>query len=126
MELRSFACWLGFCASLLVPGGPLARDQTSPEVRDWLSAVITKIGKADHEQANRSRGKTSGTVTVRVQVAADGFVNRVEVERSSGSPDLDQRARSVVRAASSLQSATGSAVDRGGHDRAQLPSSARP
>ena len=100
MELRSFACWLGFCATLLAPGGTLARDQTSPEVRDWLSAVITKIGKADHEQANSSRGKTSGTVTVRVQVAADGFVNRVEVERSSGSPDLDQRARSVVRAAS--------------------------
>ena len=100
MELRLFAWWLCFCAALLTPGGPLARDQTSPEVRDWLSAVITKIGKADHEQANSSRGKTSGTVTVRVQVAADGFVNRVEVERSSGSPDLDQRARSVVRAAS--------------------------
>src|SRR3954451_9993270 len=100
MRLRSLACWAGFCAALLAPGGTLAWEQTPPEVRDWLSAVITKIAKADHEQTNPSRGKASGTVTVRVQVAADGFVNRVEIERSSGSPDLDQRARAVVRAAS--------------------------
>ena len=100
MELRLFAWWLCFCAALLAPGGPLARDQTSPEVRDWLSAVITKISQADSKEANPSRRKPSRAVIVRVQIAADGFVNRVEVERSSGSPDLDQRARSVVRAAS--------------------------
>ena len=100
MRLRSFACRLGFCAALLASGGTLAREPILPEVRDWLSAVITKIAKADHEQGSSSQGKASGTVTVRVQVAADGFVNRVEIERSSGSPNLDQRARAVVRAAS--------------------------
>lgn len=100
MRLRSITRWISLCAVLLAPGGILAREQTSPEVRDWLSGVITKIDKADREQANPSRSKVEGTVMIRVQIAADGFVNRVEVEKSSGSPDLDQRARAVVQAAS--------------------------
>ncbi|WP_336491689.1 energy transducer TonB family protein [Methylobacterium nigriterrae] len=100
MRLRALACGIGFCASLLAPGVTLAREHIPPEVRDWLSGVITKIAKADHEQASSSRGRVSGTVTVRVQVAADGFVTRIEIERSSGSPDLNQRARAVIRAAS--------------------------
>lgn len=100
MGLRSFAGRIGLCAVLLTPGGVLARDQTSAEVRDWLSAVITKIAKADSEKAAPSRRRASGTVTIRLQIAGDGFVNRVEVEKSSGSPDLDERARALVRAAS--------------------------
>jgi len=85
---------------VLAPSGALARDQTPVAVRDWLSGVITKIVKAEGETAYPVRRKASGTVTIRVEIAADGFVNRVAVERNSGSPDLDERARSFVRAAS--------------------------
>ncbi|MGU3362400.1 energy transducer TonB [Methylobacterium sp. M6A4_1b] len=38
-------------------------------------------------------------MVVRVQIAADGFVNRVDVEESSGVADLDQRAQRLVRTA---------------------------
>lgn len=97
--LRAFAGRVGLCATLLAPGVSLARDQTPTAVRDWLSTVITKIAKAEGEKAAPPRHKASGTVTIRVQIAADGFVNWVTVEQSSGSPDLDERARALVRAA---------------------------
>ena len=100
MGLRAFACRAGLCAVLLAPTGASTQEQASSEVRDWLSAVITEIAQADGAKANPSRRKTPLAVIVRVQIAADGFVNRVDVERSSGSPDLDERAKSVVRAAS--------------------------
>ena len=100
MGLCAFACRAGLLAVLLVPGGAQARDQVSAEVQDWLSAVITKITEANSKDAKPSRRKPSLAVIVRVEIAADGFVNRVDVERSSGSPDLDERARSLVRAAS--------------------------
>ena len=100
MGLRAFACRASLCVVLLVPGEARAREQVSSEVQDWLSAVITKIAEANGREAKPSRSKASLTVIVRVQIAADGFVNRVDVERSSGSPDLDERAKSVVRAAS--------------------------
>jgi TonB family protein len=123
MELRSLACRLCLCAALLAPGEVLARarDQTSAEVRDWISAVVTKIDKADRERADRSRSKASGTVTIRVQVAADGFVNRVEVERSSGSSDLDERARSAARAASPFSPPPASLLTRAGTTELSFP-----
>ena len=108
MGLRAFACRAGLCAVLLVPGGAQAREKVTSkatskvtsEVQDWLSAVITKIAQTDGKDANPSRRKPSLVVIVRVQIAADGFVNRVDVERSSGLPDLDERARLLVKAAS--------------------------
>lgn len=98
--LCAFASRVSLCAVLLAPGAVLARDQTPTVVQDWLSTVITKIAKAEGEKASSPKRKASGTVTIRVQIAADGFVNHVAVEQSSGSQDLDERARSLVRAAS--------------------------
>ncbi|MBX9933336.1 MAG: TonB family protein [Methylobacterium sp.] len=100
MGLRAFACRTGLCAVLLVTSQAQAREQVSAKVQDWLSAVIMKIDEANGRDVKPSRRKSSREVIVRVQIAADGFVNRVDVERSSGSPDLDERARSLVRAAS--------------------------
>jgi TonB family protein len=112
MGPRSFAGRLGLCAALLVAGEAIARERTSEqptsrtasqassEVRDWLSAVVTKIADAEGGATKTPRGKGTGTVTIRLQIAADGFVNRVMVEKSSGSPDLDARALSLVRTAS--------------------------
>ncbi|GJD96127.1 energy transducer TonB family protein [Methylobacterium iners] len=99
MGLRSFIWSAGLCAVLLASSEVWAQDQTPPDVREWLSTVVTKITKAGGKETNPSRGRASRPVTIRVQIAADGFVNRVVVEKSSGSPELDERARSVVRAA---------------------------
>lgn len=69
-------------------------------MRDWLSAFITKIDKTDSAGHHPVASKTAGTVLVRIKVAADGAVRRAEIERSSGSHALDQRALDAVRAVS--------------------------
>ncbi|KAB1074366.1 energy transducer TonB [Methylobacterium planeticum] len=98
MPLRTLVRSLGLCAALLGPGA--ARAQATPDVQGWLSDLVTRIDKADRARSDPSGAKARGTVTIRVQVAADGFVNRVFVERSSGSPDLDARALAAARSAS--------------------------
>ena len=119
--LRAFAGRVGLCAMLLAPGVSLARDQTPAAVREWLSAVITKIAKAEGEKANPTRRKASGTVTIRVEIAADGFVNRVTVEQSSGSPELDERARSLVRASSPFNPPPPQLLTRAGTTELSFP-----
>jgi TonB family protein len=88
------------CAGIVLLGslGGLAQENT-PAVRRWLSKVISKIDKTDQAQTIVPGKRKSGTVMIRVRVAADGHVNGVEVERSSGSPSLDERAVAAVRAA---------------------------
>jgi TonB family protein len=106
MTLRSPArplCRLAtLCITLGVAlvGAGAARAQSAPDVQGWLSALVTKIDRADRDRSDPSGAKAAGTVTIRVQVAADGFVNRVILERSSGSAALDARALSAARAAS--------------------------
>ncbi|KQO77742.1 TonB family protein [Methylobacterium sp. Leaf88] len=99
MRLRSVVGWISVGATLLGGAGLEARERPSPEVTGWVSAVLAKIDMVERGPAPAGRKRGRRTVGVRVQIAADGFVNRVEVERSSGVPDLDERARSRVRAA---------------------------
>ncbi|KQU33187.1 hypothetical protein ASG63_14915 [Methylobacterium sp. Leaf94] len=99
MRLRSVVGWISVGATLLSGAGLEARERPSSEVTGWVSAVLAKIDMAERGPAPAGRKRGRRTVVVRVQIAADGFVNRVEVERSSGVPDLDERARSLVRAA---------------------------
>jgi TonB family protein len=99
MKLRPLARSIGLGAALLVGSATLARERTAPEVQAWVSNVIAKIDAADRGRSVPGRRSGAGTVVVRVQIAADGFVNRVEIERSSGVAALDERARSLVRAA---------------------------
>ncbi|HUD42486.1 MAG TPA: energy transducer TonB [Dokdonella sp.] len=47
--------------------------------------------------ADALRRGEQGTVLLRVSVAADGSIERVEIERSSGSSRLDRAARDAVR-----------------------------
>ncbi|KQP42740.1 hypothetical protein ASF49_02575 [Methylobacterium sp. Leaf104] len=91
--------WFGLGAALLIGSAAQARERTPPEVRAWLSDVIAKIDAADPGRTAPARRRRIGTVVVRVEIAADGFVNRVDVEGSSGVADLDQRAQRLVRAA---------------------------
>jgi len=118
---RAFLGRIGLCFVVLAPSGVLARDQTPTVVRDWLSGVITRITKAEGETAHPARRKASGTVTIRVEIAADGFVNRVAVERSSGLPDLDERARSLVRAASPFAPPPPQLLTKGGTTELSFP-----
>lgn len=89
---------LGF---LLLGGPSIARDDVPSTVRSWLSSFITKIDAADRARRSKT-DKTAGTVVVRVEVAADGSVRRPEIERSSGSRLLDQRAIDALRAVASF------------------------
>lgn len=99
MGLRSVVHGISLGLVLLVAMQTQARERAYPEVQAWISDVIARIDRADHERSAPVRQRRSRTVVVRVQVAADGFVNRVDIEKSSGMPELDDRARVVVRAA---------------------------
>ena len=121
MGLRSFASGLSLCAVLLASGGVLARDQTSADVQNWFSAVITKIANAGGAIANPPERKTSPIITMRVQIRADGSVNWAEGEKSSGSPDLDERARSLVRAASPFSPPPATLLTKDGETELSFP-----
>ena len=85
---------------LLVPWLAQARTGVSPAVRNWLSALVTRIDAVDRTDRHGNTRGASGTVLVRVEIAADGSVRQVEIEHSSGSRGLDQRALRAVQGAS--------------------------
>ncbi|WP_457108257.1 TonB family protein [Methylobacterium sp. P5_C11] len=74
-----------------------AREHTGPEVRGWLSDLVTRIDAAGRAERGREPVRRAGTVVVRLEIAADGAVQRAEIERSSGSEGLDRRALRAVR-----------------------------
>lgn len=86
------------CLGLLCSVG--TGDAAAPAgVQRWLSSVLAKIEAADRSHApSRDRGASSA-VEVRVRVAQDGSVLAVEVERSSGTPSVDERAVAAIKAA---------------------------
>ncbi|MCJ2092291.1 energy transducer TonB [Methylobacterium sp. J-072] len=85
---------------LLVPWPAQARTGVTPAVRSWLSALVTRIDAVDRtDRRGQTRG-AAGTVVVHVAIAPDGSVRQAEIESSSGSPGLDQRALRAVRGAS--------------------------
>lgn len=75
-------------------------DAAAPAgVQRWLSTVLAKIEATDRSHApSRDRGRFF-TVEVRVRVAQDGSVLAVDVESSSGTPSVDERAIAAVKAA---------------------------
>ncbi|MCJ2058464.1 energy transducer TonB [Methylobacterium sp. J-048] len=85
---------------LLVPWSAQARTGVSPAVRTWLSALVTRIDAVDRTERRGTTRGAAGTVVVRVEIAADGSVRQAEIERSSGSRGLDQRALRAVQGAS--------------------------
>ncbi len=77
--------------------GPLARIDPS---KDQSLQAATQPDKANlpptYPPEAARRGET-GTVALQLHIAADGFVDRVDVVRSSGYPLLDQAAVSRLR-----------------------------
>ncbi|MGT2481875.1 energy transducer TonB [Methylobacterium oryzae CBMB20] len=83
----------------LSPGARGGRGGAAPgpAARAWLSDLVTRIDAADRAERRPGPGRGRGTVVVHVQIAADGAVQAAEVEESSGSPKLDQRALRAVQ-----------------------------
>ena len=73
-----------------------ARENPGRAVRTWLSDLVTRIDAVDRAARRPAVGRPSGTVVVHVEVAADGTLLRTEIERGSGSPELDRRALRAV------------------------------
>ena len=65
-------------------------------VEDWRSKV-ERIGTLNYPEA--ARGKLYGNLVLTVVVRADGSVDNVEINRSSGHPVLDEAARRIVQMA---------------------------
>jgi TonB family protein len=74
-----------------------ARERSDRAVRNWLSRLVTRIDAADQAARRPGSNRGAGSAVVRVEVAADGSVQRAEIEESSGSPSLDQRALRAVQ-----------------------------
>ena len=121
MELRTLAGRIGVYAALLTPDGTWARDSVSADVRDWLSAVVTKIAEADGGKPSSLKPRIACDMIVHVQIAADGFVNRVEVEQTAGSPDCAEQAKSLVRKASPFTSPPAALLTRAGTTELSFP-----
>jgi TonB family protein len=86
----------GLALLLIVLTSPV-QATPGPAARAWLSDLVTRIDAADRAARRPGSDRRGGTVVVHVEIAPDGSLQRVEVERSSGSPDLDQRALRAVR-----------------------------
>lgn len=82
---------------LMIACAAPVRAMPGPAARAWLSDLVTRIDSADRAERRPGSARRGGTVVVRVEIAADGALQRAEVERSSGSPSLDQRALRAVR-----------------------------
>lgn len=92
---------VGLALSLVVLASPVWA-KPGPAVRAWLSDLVTRIDAADRAGGRPGSGRRGGTVVVHVEIAPDGALQRVEVERSSGVRDLDRRALRAVRNAGPL------------------------
>ena len=86
-----------FLALLLAACATPVRAMPGPAARAWLSDLVMRIDAADRAERRPGSGRRAGTVVVHVEIAADGALQLAEIERSSGSPALDQRALRAVR-----------------------------
>ena len=65
-------------------------------VEDWRQKV-ERIGTINYPEA--ARGKLYGNLVLTVILLADGNIDRIEINRSSGHPVLDEAARRIVQMA---------------------------
>ena len=63
-------------------------------VEDWR-LKIERIGTMNYPDG--ARGRIYGSLRLTVSINADGTLNRLDVERSSGQPILDQAAEKIVK-----------------------------
>lgn len=70
-------------------------------VEDWRQK-IERVGTLNYPDA--ARGRLYGSLLLLVAIRADGSVERVEVQRSSGEPVLDEAAKRIVTLAAPFSS----------------------
>ena len=121
MPLPVFARRTLLLGLLLIPCAFPARAAPGPAARAWLSDLVMRIDAADRAGRRPGSGWRGGTVVVHVEIAPDGVLQRAEVERSSGSPDLDQRALRAVRAVGPLSAPPAGLVSSGGVADLSIP-----
>jgi protein TonB len=84
----------------LTPAGASAQTRVTPEVREWLSALVAKMATAvEVTRPAPGQRRSVVVVEVRVVIAADGTLRDVSVERGSGSRRTDDSALAAVMAA---------------------------
>lgn len=66
-------------------------------IENWRQKV-ERIGTMNYPAA--ARGKLYGSLVLTVSISQDGSLNRIDINRSSGYPVLDDAARRIVRMAS--------------------------
>ncbi|MCJ2081830.1 TonB family protein [Methylobacterium sp. J-090] len=99
MPVRRTAFGLWLCLMFLTPAGASAQTRVTPEVREWLSALVAKVATAVEVTRPTPGKRRPVVVEVRVVVAADGTLRDVSVERGSGSRRTDESALAAVMAA---------------------------
>jgi protein TonB len=97
-ERRSIALGTGV-REPAATASPEQASQTAavPVTPPIFNAAYLQNPPPGYPEAARRAGE-QGTVMLRVRVARDGIVSRVELDRSSGSPHLDAAAREAVKA----------------------------
>ncbi|MCJ2103532.1 energy transducer TonB [Methylobacterium sp. E-046] len=90
-------------------------------MRRWLSDLVTRIDAGDRAARPSGSARPTGTVVVHVRITPDGAVQQVEVERSSGSPDLDRRALRAVQGVGRLPAPPSALLDLSGVADLSIP-----
>ncbi|MGH1574155.1 energy transducer TonB [Methylobacterium sp. P31] len=121
MPSRSLTRRMAALVLLLVPWPAPAREASDPAVRGWLSNLVTRIDAVDRTARPTGSGRMAGTVVVRVEIAVDGSVQRAEIERSSGSRGLDQRALRAVQGISPFTAPPPALLDATGVANLSIP-----
>ncbi|SDN06293.1 protein TonB [Methylobacterium phyllostachyos] len=80
-----------------------------------------RIDAADRAERRTGSGRRAGTVVVHVEIATDGALQLAEIERSSGSPALDQRALRAVRGVGPLSAPPAGLVGSAGVADLSIP-----
>lgn len=93
-------------------GAPVGETKPAGPSRTAASINVLECGKPDYPK-NAARNEEEGTVTIKFLVGADGKVISSQIERSSGSRELDKAAQTFLSACKNFKAGTenGKAVE---------------
>jgi len=89
--------------------GPATRDAELAAYYNAFTRRIECLSERSYPQAARGR---SFRLSVTVSVFADGRLEKVEIERPSGNPDVDAAVLALVRSAAPYEAFSGTVADR--------------
>lgn len=80
--------------------GRARSDAAARYLDDWRSK-IERIGNMNFPR-DAQGNRLYGTLQVTVEIRSDGSLEKVEIDRSSGKPELDEAARAIVKRAAAF------------------------